>query len=1050
MFVAHPTVRLKGSEHLWQPIICTDKNCENRDRKNHVHCPLCQNGSCSTDLAYIKMHFRVKHVDEGLDCKTGFYSLKCYRHCKITNLRKEKLLKTPHWHCYKCRNAFIRKDDLIIHHLSHRVHKNNGKVTTHVVVQKDINQGMLIESNGKSYQTLAKIHPCPAKVPECHQPKNDDGHVPIFPKSYIIHTIAQPPATEGGIKVTNQSPAIIKQNDEYSLSEEEITKDNVEIQIVDTRSADVIRHSEAVATIINSNSPLSPEKNHFVLLKKDIPASLPKDSTVASKKEPSVLSQNDICVYTKQDTCKTSQTLLSQNIIIQPHSQNGQHLISAVDKSLELKGHSLLTEGNKSLLSSEDTQKPSANDNHSSNHVNQHFTAQNGQIRSPQNDRSVPCQSDEHLSSSNDPSTSPDNDRCISLRTNQCLPSANELSLTSRKDQCLPSKEKKSLPSLRDESLPLANSDCPSHTDNQNQPSFKVCSPSKAKNKDYSHMECINQKLILLAEKKQLEKGMETAKQEKNEMADTVRGMTDAISQLREENKEMSQKLSKLAEENAALRRQLNVITSAIFSPESSKSSAPSKNSSASKSKFKSPTVNQTILVTPQPINLVSKETSRRRSLQFVSRPVVRMKSILPPAAAEEEGAHQALIGQDLQASLGQKVTKVINATGDKLQRREDISKPSRPQNVLNVEESHAKDKANETGAKSNPSRNNLDVLLKDVQLGSNSESLHDLLEETSSGTVKHSESPETDKSGADASKSTGASEQSGDSLLSEVFEAELETQNLELYSSELEKEFLSSNVFSSSESSVTASSGNKSMESLSYVSKDHVVSGNNDKISSVRQGESMLDTREDSSSSNFMDSAESLLEMFEASLNGEQSLGNIREHTSLPANEESEGESDQVAPSLLSSLFMSTSENENSGQVGGDISQELERFGDTNLTITEPSLVSSRFEVSPQKDFETSFFGSSEDFCRQRSLSDVLHLDENFDLSQVSDEFSILGKCFDSDLGEKSLSGYSVCPLSAFLDDDNFLLNVAREDQQKGRKRFIETDEIGRQKKRK
>lgn len=319
--------------------------------------------------------------------------------------------------------------------------------------------------------------------------------------------------------------------------------DNVEIQIVDTRSADVIRHSEAVATIIHNVSSLSPEKNHFVLLKKDLQTSLPKDSTVASKKESSTLSQNDIRVYTKEDLGKTSQALPSQNIMIQSHPQNGQCLISVIDKSLEVKGHSLLTEGNKSQPSSKDTQKPSANDNHSSFQVNQCFTAQNGQIRSPQNDCSVPCQNDEHLSLINDHSTSPNKDCNISPKTNQYLPSEKELSLISREDQCLPSKEKESLSSLRGESSPLPNSDCPSRTDSQNQSPGRVRYPSMAKNKDHSHMECINQKLILIAEKKQLEKGMETAKKENNEMANTIRGMTDDISQLREENKEMSQKV---------------------------------------------------------------------------------------------------------------------------------------------------------------------------------------------------------------------------------------------------------------------------------------------------------------------------------------------------------------------------------------------------------------------------------------------------------------------------------------------------------------------------
>lgn len=77
---------MKGLEGGWEPVVCTNDDCEFRERVNHMHCPLCPRKVCSQDVAYMKMHFRVKHIDEGVDCEEGIVMYVC-------NLCKKKSVK---------------------------------------------------------------------------------------------------------------------------------------------------------------------------------------------------------------------------------------------------------------------------------------------------------------------------------------------------------------------------------------------------------------------------------------------------------------------------------------------------------------------------------------------------------------------------------------------------------------------------------------------------------------------------------------------------------------------------------------------------------------------------------------------------------------------------------------------------------------------------------------------------------------------------------------------------------------------------------------------
>lgn len=51
---------------------------------------------------------------------TGLKILRCCDHCNIVGIIKgEKKYRGAHWHCYKCKNGFNRKDEAIKHYKTH-------------------------------------------------------------------------------------------------------------------------------------------------------------------------------------------------------------------------------------------------------------------------------------------------------------------------------------------------------------------------------------------------------------------------------------------------------------------------------------------------------------------------------------------------------------------------------------------------------------------------------------------------------------------------------------------------------------------------------------------------------------------------------------------------------------------------------------------------------------------------------------------------------------------------------------------------------------------
>ncbi len=58
-------MRVKGTEHQYEPTLCEDHKCTMS--WPHMHCPFCINTETYQDPVILKAHYRVKHVDKGIE-----------------------------------------------------------------------------------------------------------------------------------------------------------------------------------------------------------------------------------------------------------------------------------------------------------------------------------------------------------------------------------------------------------------------------------------------------------------------------------------------------------------------------------------------------------------------------------------------------------------------------------------------------------------------------------------------------------------------------------------------------------------------------------------------------------------------------------------------------------------------------------------------------------------------------------------------------------------------------------------------------------------------
>lgn len=134
-FITHPSVRIKGTETNYVPVQCFEPLC--KDKYPHMHCPFCMKSETYSDPVILKAHYRVKHVDKGIEF-AGLKVLRCCDQCDIVGIIKgEKKFKGAHWHCYKCKNGFNRRDEAIKHY---KTHFRNPLTTFQIQIAQDINQ----------------------------------------------------------------------------------------------------------------------------------------------------------------------------------------------------------------------------------------------------------------------------------------------------------------------------------------------------------------------------------------------------------------------------------------------------------------------------------------------------------------------------------------------------------------------------------------------------------------------------------------------------------------------------------------------------------------------------------------------------------------------------------------------------------------------------------------------------------------------------------------------------------------------------------------------
>ncbi|XP_064424345.1 uncharacterized protein ZGC:193801 isoform X2 [Latimeria chalumnae] len=147
-FITHPSVRIKGTEHNYNPVLCQDDQCAASSKGSHMHCPFCSVTEAYQDPVILRAHYRVKHVDKGLDF-AGLKVLRCCNHCEIVGtIKGEKKFKGAHWHCYRCRNGFNRRDEAVKHY---KTHFRNPHTTFQIQITQEVNNRQYYEQSAEAH-----------------------------------------------------------------------------------------------------------------------------------------------------------------------------------------------------------------------------------------------------------------------------------------------------------------------------------------------------------------------------------------------------------------------------------------------------------------------------------------------------------------------------------------------------------------------------------------------------------------------------------------------------------------------------------------------------------------------------------------------------------------------------------------------------------------------------------------------------------------------------------------------------------------------------------
>ncbi|XP_072346540.1 uncharacterized protein [Scyliorhinus torazame] len=110
-FITHPSVRVKGTEHNYNPVLCQDEKCSSNSK--------------------------------------GLKIIRCCNHCDIVGtIKGEKKFKGAHWHCYRCRNGFNRRDEAIKHY---KTHFRNPHTTFQIQITQEVNSRQYYEQSAEAH-----------------------------------------------------------------------------------------------------------------------------------------------------------------------------------------------------------------------------------------------------------------------------------------------------------------------------------------------------------------------------------------------------------------------------------------------------------------------------------------------------------------------------------------------------------------------------------------------------------------------------------------------------------------------------------------------------------------------------------------------------------------------------------------------------------------------------------------------------------------------------------------------------------------------------------
>ncbi|XP_077505694.1 uncharacterized protein LOC144115263 isoform X2 [Amblyomma americanum] len=239
--IAHPSVRMRGSEHTFEPIECSNEKCTAQPVP-HLHCPFCTKNSVFKDPRIVKAHYRVKHVDKGLYF-AGLKMLRCSATCRISgSIKGEKKFRGPHWHCYKCKNGFCRRDEAMKHF---ETHFKMPQTTFQINIVQDVNEGMGLQS---------RLDSSAVEHSECHMSSASDISTDMDSNTAVAVTVdmteessAENPASPS----TSETPTtvmIIQEEDTRSLSSDpgcmlktrELEKKNAELEQLKKQQAGLL------------------------------------------------------------------------------------------------------------------------------------------------------------------------------------------------------------------------------------------------------------------------------------------------------------------------------------------------------------------------------------------------------------------------------------------------------------------------------------------------------------------------------------------------------------------------------------------------------------------------------------------------------------------------------------------------------------------------------------------------------------------------------------------------------------------------------------------